>query len=79
MTPPQARGLLRRWRAGDTTRDEIDEGLALLVELLEQNERARAKIAELVAPVRDLRAAAEHGDDWLARNDRDRSGTVTPP
>jgi hypothetical protein len=79
MTPAQAWGLLRRWRAGDTRRDEIDEALVELADALDRLERGRAKVAELVAPVRDLRAAAERGGDWLARNDRDRSGTVTPP
>lgn len=80
MTPAQARGLLRRWRAGDTTRDEIDEALVLLVDALDRLERGRAKVAELVAPVGQLRSAAAAGDEWLARNDTDRRGVpVTPP
>lgn len=66
MTSGQARGLLARYRAGDATRDEVAAALDLLVHVLSQNERARAKVAELIGPVRRMRAAAEAGEQFLS-------------
>lgn len=81
MDSRDAAALAARWRADQPVDPaEIDEALALLVDALDRLERGRAKVAELIAPVGQLRAAAAAGDDWLARNDSDRRGVpVTPP
>jgi hypothetical protein len=77
----QAAALAARWRADQPVDPaEIADALDELADALDRLERGRAKVAELIAPVGQLRTAAAAGDDWLTRNDTDRRGApVTPP
>lgn len=68
MTSGQVAGLRRRWRTGDAKRDEIDQALDELERLTRANEAAQRRVKALIRPVREMRDAAEAGDEWLARN-----------
>lgn len=69
MDALDAKRLLADWRA-DRPVDphDIATALALLVHLIDQQDRAQAKLRALRRPVGDMRTAAVQANEWLARN-----------